>query len=1034
VTAVAWPLWSINEPSTLSRYVVTDVAEQVPLSIVRDDAISAGQRAAVVRAIYESLSKRDLQYSREAWAPRDGPQRIRDPESISRGGNATCLDLSVLFAGACLGHELLPLVVVVEGHSFVVVSLLDDPRFPDSRSRIQRDGDWVMTGVLHSADVFARLVAEKTGHYLAVECTGFARTERSGGSVPALGRAESGTLPFQAAVDAARAHCLDPFLFAVDPAVLQRVKLIPQYDRFINDEQIDTSRDSQTATIVGGRAALTLDQVHLYSIHDQPRNEFEFLLTNLRATQIVGRTADIATLKTWLSEPSNVSVRCLTGSAGTGKTRLAIELCQEASKGGDGLESRWVSGFVSHEELQRFTESQESKTWKWLVPTLVVVDDVGACARSLRSWLLELCRRTPNPHGPRLRLLLLERQADPAFGWWKELFGPVGTVERSPARLLSPRVPVDLFGINSADDRHRLLKQVIHAVAKFRDVAQASEIPATDPKSLTRIVEKPESTEPLYLIMAGIVAVMESAELAVSLAAYELAKHIAESEAQRVKKIASARAVSEEFAMHLVVCVTLQGGCDLADLKRIIREERLIAHQETAPEETILTVLAEALPSVRRTTRLAEPLMVDAIRPDLVGEALLLNEISRPFRTEPDQFDLIERAWRRKPDKVRETLLNISADFWRDESDSLVNKWIEQVAKLVLDDLTRRLENGQIDPNNAVDEIWHSSFTTLDWFKLTTLIVPFIDRLEPTRLGQFASLRAVSYVEGARYKSGVNFSEEILQHPAFPQSYRPELLNVKGRCLFHMRQYKLAADPYQAGIDAAGPGGPLVDQLYINLGNALLEDYQHNKRPVFASALKALKMGVELASDPRLRVESRACLSNALIIDGQFNAADGVLQEAWSIAGDVRSVPNKARMMVLRNRAIISIALGNLKLGVKRFDAAVEYGKASFGPYHAELVDLYESRYRYLVATSKKPHEIIKEMLEVWADMQSMRESVDRFPLQKFHYLANGVAEIAMNRLSLRNRALLITSLIEQGANQGWSPSSIKSVTDLFRR
>ncbi|MGA7804623.1 MAG: hypothetical protein WCB02_08365 [Bradyrhizobium sp.] len=1024
----------MNDPSTLSRYVVPDVAEGLPTSIVRDDAISAGQRAEVVRAIYESLSERGLHYSREAWAPAEGPQRIRDPQAIFDGGNATCLDLAVLFAGACLGHELLPLVVVVEGHAFVAVSLLDDPRSPDSRARIQRDGDWVMTGVLRSADVFAGLIAENSAHYLPVECTGFARTERSGGSASAPGRADAGTLPFEAAVDAARAHGPDRFLFAVDPAILQRVQLIAPYDRFINDEQIATSRDYRTTTLVGGRGGLTLDQVHLDSIDDQPRNEFEFLRTDLRATQMVGRTADIAALKAWLSEPANVSVRCLTGGAGTGKTRLAIELCQEAGQGGDGLGSRWVSGFVSHDELKRFTESQECKTWKWLEPTLVVVDDVGACAHSLGSWLQGLCRRAPNSHGPRLRLLLLEREADPEVGWWKGLFRTAGARESSPERLLSPKVPVDLSGINSPDDRLRLLKQVIQAVAKFRDGAKAREMPATDPASLSRVVEKSESTEPLYLIMAGIVAVMESAELAASLATNDLAKSIAVSEALRVKRIASGYAVSEEFAIHLVACVTLQGGCDLAELKRMIREERMIASQDAVAEEKILTVLAEALPSVRRTGRRTEPLMVDAVRPDLVGEALLLNEIRSPFRTEPEQFELIERAWRRKPGQVRETLLHMSEDFWRDESDSSVKKWMQQVGKLVLDDLTRRLEDGQVDPNDAVDEIWHSSFTTLDWFKLTTLIVPFVDRLEPTRLGQFASLRAISYVEGASYQSGARFAAEILQHAGFPERYRPELFNVRGRCLFHMQQYESAADAYQAGIDAAGPGGPLVDQLYINLGNALLEDFQANKRPVFASALKALKMGVELASDPRLRVESRACLSNALIMDGQLNAADSMLQEAWSISGDARSVPPKARMMVLRNRAIISIALGNLNLGIKRFDAAVEYAKASFGPCHAELVDLYESRYRHLVAQSKKPHAIIAEMLEVWADMQRICSAADRFPLLKFQYLANRVADIAIRRLSLQSRAVLINSLMEQGANQGWTGSTIKAVTDLFRR
>ena len=1030
---MVWPPWSTDEHSSLARYVLPDVADQVRPTTVRDDAIARGDRAAVVRAIYNSLLERDLHYSREKWDHLGSTQRIREPEDIFRGGNATCLDLAVLFAGACLGHELLPLIVVVEGHAFVAVSLLDDPRVADSRSRRQRDGDWITAGVLHDGDVFARLVAENTGHYLPVECTGFAVTERSSVRVPQSDRAASGTLTFDAAVEAARVHCFEPLLFAVDPAVLQRVKRIPPFDRPSREDKIDINRVSQTAKIVCGGTQLTLNQVHLYSIHDGPRDEFEFLLTDLRATKIIGRDSDILDLKAWLSEPTNVSVRCLTGNAGAGKTRLAVELCEEASTSDDDPEKRWVSGFVSHEELIRFTANQDSKTWQWSEPTLIVVDDASACARPLRSWLIELSRRVPRPHDPKLRLLLLERQANPDFGWWKEVFSAVGTVGRNPAQLLSPRTPVDLLGLNSANDRRLLLLQVIRAVSEFRDVGRASQMSAADRKALTKIVENPEATEPLHLIMAGIVAVIEGTDFAVSLATNELAKHIAVAEMQRVKKIASAHGVSEEFAVHLAACVTLQGGCDLDGLKRVVREEASILHRETVSEEKILTVMAEALPSARGIHRVAQPITVDAIRPDLVGEALVLNEIGRPFLSALEQVAIVERAWHRNPDKVRVTLLNISRDFWREKSTNLVAEWMEHVAKLVHEDLKNRLETGQLDPNVAVDMAWENSFTTLDWFKLTTLIKPFADRLDPTKLGQFATLRAVSYVEGNSYKSGLDFSEEMLRHPSFPQHYRPELFNVKGRCLFHMFRYPEAADAYQAGIDAAGPDGPLIDQLYINLGNALLEDYQRNKRAVFPLALAALEKGVALAGDPRLQVEARSCLSNAFIVDGQLNTADRILVEAWKIAQDVRSVPGKARMYVMRNRAIVAIALGNLGLGIRRFDAAVEHGKSYFGPCNGELVDLYEYRFRHLVAASKRPPDIIQEMLEVWAEIQTAC-GIDSFPAEKFRFVADEVAKIAMDRCGLQNCALLVAGLFERGAHQGWTSAAIKEVTSVFRR
>ena len=46
-----------------------------------------------------------------------------------------------------------------------------------------------------------------------------------------------------------------------------------------------------------------------------------------------------------------VSIRVLTGRAGSGKTRLALELCDAA------VEQDWDAGFVTHRELVRFGAS-----------------------------------------------------------------------------------------------------------------------------------------------------------------------------------------------------------------------------------------------------------------------------------------------------------------------------------------------------------------------------------------------------------------------------------------------------------------------------------------------------------------------------------------------------------------------------------------------------------------------------------------------------------------------------------------------------
>jgi Ni2+-binding GTPase involved in maturation of urease and hydrogenase len=49
-----------------------------------------------------------------------------------------------------------------------------------------------------------------------------------------------------------------------------------------------------------------------------------------------------------------VAVRCVTGEGGSGKTRLAIELCELAEGAG------WDAGFVTFDELTRFAATTTS--------------------------------------------------------------------------------------------------------------------------------------------------------------------------------------------------------------------------------------------------------------------------------------------------------------------------------------------------------------------------------------------------------------------------------------------------------------------------------------------------------------------------------------------------------------------------------------------------------------------------------------------------------------------------------------------------
>ena len=146
--------------------------------------------------------------------------------------------------------------------------------------------------------------------------------------------------------------------------------------------------DHNTTTIICGGARLHLD--HKHRLNTRPATtDLELLHTEARHIDLVGRGEDLHTLQAWLGTPADVSVRCITGQAGSGKTRLAIEVCERAENSG------WRSGFARHADLK-----QNLSAWYPDQDAVVVVGYAAAAAPELKEWLESLAIRPPG--GPRL--------------------------------------------------------------------------------------------------------------------------------------------------------------------------------------------------------------------------------------------------------------------------------------------------------------------------------------------------------------------------------------------------------------------------------------------------------------------------------------------------------------------------------------------------------------------------------------------------------------------------------------------------------
>lgn len=123
-------------------------------------------------------------------------------------------------------------------------------------------------------------------------------------------------------------------------------------------------------------------------------------------------------LRQWLHSPDPVSVRTLTGRAGAGKSRIAIELIKWLETEAPG---GWFAGFAGGREMERFAGQQNLAEWGWAKPTLVVVDYAASVTGPLRVWLRDLAQRPAGVSALSLRLLLLEREASVNEGWLRLL-------------------------------------------------------------------------------------------------------------------------------------------------------------------------------------------------------------------------------------------------------------------------------------------------------------------------------------------------------------------------------------------------------------------------------------------------------------------------------------------------------------------------------------------------------------------------------------------------------------------------------------
>jgi len=213
--------WSKYSREGLASFVTDKAVEFLKLPVNRVDLARSQGRRQLVEAIYNALVEQHIQYVPEKYHPSAAKQRIRTPaEILNKPGEGTCLDLAALFCGLCLGNDLLPLLIVLEGHALAAVSLTHGLR--DWNALARRERELFREVPLDDVDQLCELI-DSDESYLAIECTGFAHSKSLSNKFPeGVGRTEDGILSFERGIAAGREQfgCTErPFRFALDIAV-----------------------------------------------------------------------------------------------------------------------------------------------------------------------------------------------------------------------------------------------------------------------------------------------------------------------------------------------------------------------------------------------------------------------------------------------------------------------------------------------------------------------------------------------------------------------------------------------------------------------------------------------------------------------------------------------------------------------------------------------------------------------------------------------------------------------------------------------
>jgi tetratricopeptide (TPR) repeat protein len=321
-----------------------------------------------------------------------------------------------------------------------------------------------------------------------------------------------------------------------------------------------------------------------------------------RSTTLSGRNVELARVAEFLESPEPFSWWVVAGSAGIGKSRLALEACYEAS-------TLWDVGFVSEADKRAVLHLRPNR------PTLLVVDYAASRASWLADLLASLVDRTKQP-GPPVRVLVLERDTSPS---WFDIAVRRATHHES-VKILSTQYaePLVLGGLN---------REATRDLAQLAVKVNGQTLSSTETED---VVDRAFELDPLGRPLFTLIACIERSDQITRTSRNHLLRRLI---ARRQNQDEGSATAINRRSVALVA--TALGGISLSELL-MLRQTPAHAALLADPATLDSTALDRLLPG---------------LVPDLFGELWLLDETDAPGTRGEVARLMIASAWAHSPQR-----------------------------------------------------------------------------------------------------------------------------------------------------------------------------------------------------------------------------------------------------------------------------------------------------------------------------------------------------------------------------------------------